>query len=422
LSLLSFCNPQPKNPFPRLNISKKSLYRLLQRNARRLLVSPPKPVRVPIANLLCGGENLIPAAQYALITGKPLRPSTPVSQGPHAALLREYALEGEKLLSPGRFEQTAYYRNASECLDLVGLYFPYVKETHQIVKIAERFIRQFVKNEPVPDLPGHNKPNEPIDVRPIRLSDCFEVINGNHRIAAAIYHGDKFIEVLPRQEAVLTPMQELLRNVLWQDGRIELYQPVGLPEVQNWTLVRHCSDRFALMRDFLQARQLLMGTYVDLGASYGWFVAQMRALGFQSYGVERDPMALRVGELLYDNNKDFLIRSELVRYLRENNRKFDVVSCFSVAHHFALGRAGITAEELMGMIDRITEKVLFFDTGQCHEEWFKESLKEWDADFIEKWLYKNTTFKKVLRLGTDCDSVKPFEQNYRRTLFACIRE
>jgi len=362
------------------------------------------------------------AAQYALITGQPLLPSTPMEKGPHVAFLREYAIEGDKLLSPGRFEQTAYYRNAMESMRYFGHYFPYAKEPHQIVLVAQRFIKQLLNQEIVPELPGHTKKGEPINVRPIRHSDCFEVIDGNHRVAAAIVRGEKCIEVLPQQEAVLTPMQDLLLKVLWQNGRVELYQPIGLPEVRTWPLVRRCADRFALMRDLLQSRQISGGSYVDLGSSYGWFVAQMRALGFDAYGVERDPIAIKVGELAYDNSKDFLICRDLVQFLRESTRKFDVVSCFSVAHHFALGRASITAEEFIGMIDRVTEKVLFFDTGQNHEEWFKEDLQEWDADFIEKWLYKNTTFKRVIRFGTDSDAVGPFEKNYGRTLFACVRE
>ena len=394
---------------------------MMKRKLRSFLPAK-RPIRVPVARILRGGETLASAAQYAMITGQPLVPSTPVEKGPHAEFLREYLVEGDKLLAPGRFEKTAYYQNALLSIKYLGCYFPYAKEPHQIILVAQRFIKQFLNQEIVPELPGHTKPGEPINVRPIRHSDCFEVVDGNHRLAVAIMKGESHVEVMPQQEAVLTPMQDLLLKVLWQNGRVELYQPIGVPEVRNWPLVRRCTDRFGFMRDFLQSRQISGGSYVDLGASYGWFVAQMRGLGFDAHGVERDPIAIEVGVVAYGYKRDALICSDLVPFLRENRRKFDVVSCYSVAHHFALGRASVNAEELIGMIDRITEKVLFFDTGQNNEEWFKDSLSQWDPDFIEKWLYQNTTFKKVIRLGIDSDAVAPFEKNYSRTLFACVRE
>ena len=52
---------------------------------------------VPIENLLRGGENGIRAYKYAEITNDFLRPSTPVSDGPHVELLRLYNDIGDKI-------------------------------------------------------------------------------------------------------------------------------------------------------------------------------------------------------------------------------------------------------------------------------------------------------------------------------------
>jgi hypothetical protein len=391
---------------------------------QRVLNPSSRPIRVPIINLLRGGERFIPSALYAKLTKAPLRPSTPVIEGPHVSLLREYAAEGERLFEPGRFEQTGYYKNAAECIDLTGSYYLYVKNPNQICPVAKSFIDRFVKNKHIEyeSDSGHSHANQRIIVRPIRHSDCYEVLDGNHRIAAAFIRGEREICVLRRGDPVLTPVQDQLLNVMWQSGRVELYQPVSLPETRKWKLVRKCSDRLEMMQVFLRSCGCTTGPYLDLGSSYGWFVSQMRQFGMESTGVERDPMAIGVGEMIYGNKTGSVTRSDIVKYLREEKCSFDVTSCFSVLHHFVLGRASIGAEELIRLIDRITRRVLFFDTGQAHEEWFRQDLPEWNAEYTRNWLQKNTTFSKVIPLGTDSDAMPPYEKNYRRTMFVCYRE
>ena len=73
------------------------------------------------------------------------------------------------------------------------------------------------------------------------------------------------------------------------------------------------------------------------------------------------------------------------------------------------------------MIDKLINKVLFFETGQSHEKAFGEKLSKWTDDFIINWLKENTTFKHIINLGKDEDNIPPFEGYYGRTLFACFR-
>ena len=69
----------------------------------------------------------------------------------------------------------------------------------------------------------------------------------------------------------------------------------------------------------------------------------------------------------------------------------------------------------------MTNHILFFDTGEAGEEWFKNKLPEWTPGFIENWLTKNTNMK-VIPLGVDTDRNEINGENYSRTLFACIKE
>src|SRR5205823_11297953 len=94
-------------------------------------------------------------------------------------------------------------------------------------------------------------PVKPIDVRPIALSDCYQIMDGHHRAAISWHRGLRTIPAIVRGEPVLTPLQALLLDGAWLEGRCELYQPIDAPELRkNWVLVRKCTDRLAKIRGF----------------------------------------------------------------------------------------------------------------------------------------------------------------------------
>jgi SAM-dependent methyltransferase len=179
------------------------------------------------------------------------------------------------------------------------------------------------------------------------------------------------------------------------------------------------------MLDFLRAAGLMAGarrTYLDVGCSYGWFVAEMSRAGFLSEGVESDPTALAVGQLKYGLSPEQLHRSDAITFLRSNRTEFEVTSCFSLTHHYLLKRRNATAEELLQLLDRATRRVLFFDMGQEHErEFWGDRLRGWNPDSIHRWLEANSSFSQIVRLGEDTDAVPPFQTCYGRTMFACAR-
>jgi SAM-dependent methyltransferase len=251
------------------------------------------------------------------------------------------------------------------------------------------------------------------------------VCDGHHRVATAYIKGLKTVQALIREPEVTTPLQDLLLDVLWLKGRRELYQPIESPEVADWPLVRRCTDRAAKILEFLHAENVMppaAGSYLDVACSYGWFVREMSRCGFEAEGVESDPIAISVGELMYGLRAEQMRRSDAIAFLKANQKKFDVVSCFSLAHHYLLNRRSATAEDLLHLLDAATGSVLFFDMGEEHErDFWEDRLQGWNPDRIQKWLETNTTFKRVRRLGIDEDAVPPFQHCYGRTLFACMR-
>ena len=126
-------------------------------------------------------------------------------------------------------------------------------------------------------------------------------------------------------------------------------------------------------------------TYLDVASCYGWFVAEMTRLGFTATGVERDPLARELGPAIYGTlGPQQILTADAVEFLRDDPGPWDVVSCFSLLHHFVLGRGSVDEVELLRLLDRATGRVLFIDTGQGHEDWFRKSLSSWDADYVRR--------------------------------------
>lgn len=356
------------------------------------------PAQLPIHALLLGEENSLPAVDVALIAGSLLHPSTPLPQWPIVVAARNLADEAAREL----VLQVALTHIAK-----VGHYFGCQTES-----AVDTFV------ESLADATG------PIHVRRVHTSDCYMVVSGHAAAAGAALRNEQTIDVILERTQMWTPLQEHLRAMSWLGGNVELYQPVDAPEVLNesWPLVRQCTDRFALMHEFLMARDLLpptLDSYLDVGANYGWFVAQMAGLGFTASGMDMDPLARELAATLFGIDPERYTVGDSAEDL-ERSRQFDVVSCFSVAHHFALGRGSVSVDELRDRLAKVTRRVLFFDTGEAHEKWLGRDLPQWTPDFISKWLAA-AGFDEVVALGIDRDGHGPYEGNYGRTLFACVR-
>lgn len=422
-ALANYLRERHSNPITRTVAAVQKTWRFIN----------PRPVKrvVPLDKLLCGGEHGLPAAPYARHASNFLRPSTPIRESPHVHFLEEYLKIGEEIFRPEVFRQTPYFANAVQCMNIIGQYFDCTRED-QVERIARGFVKRFKGQETASDSNGARAPefsdaNSMVVVRPIEFSDCYEVTDGNHRLAIACVRGEQTFPVLVKFPAVRTPLQQLLMDYAWCAirGEREIYQPVSSPELgAHWTLVRRCVDRFEMAEKFLaEHRELLpeRPTYLDIACSYGWFVRAFGEAGFDAHGVEIDWAAIEIGRRVYGLRPEQVTRSEAVQFLQSNSKSYDVVSCFSLLHHFILNRASISALEMLKLIERATKTILFLDLGEEHEEWFRESLAGWNADKIEEWLREHTTFTKIYRLGTDRDNVPPFAANYGRTMFACLR-
>lgn len=402
--------------------------RLITRTWRRLPVSAAVrrrltgrllwrgPTQVPVDRILLGGQNDLSAGEYAARTGDLLWASRLVADGPHTELLRQAEL-GQ--LNDRDILESGYGEMARTCIQASGHYFGAVDDASVVQQVRERLGGARGATRPAQSALG-----TPVLLAPVRGSDCYQVVDGHHRVAAQIVRGHDLVEARVRRVSVTTPLQDLLNQMSWIGGKRELYQPVEAPELQlNWTTVRRCKDRLDLMEKLLAELGVVPNgsTYLDVASAYGWFVAEMSQMGFTSTGVERDPLAVDLGSASYGIRPDQVVTDDAEEFLRATPRTWDVVSCFSLLHHFALGRASVDAVDLLRLLDRVTGRVLFIDTGQAHEDWFHDSLREWDTAYVADFLERFGTFDRVVDLGPDQDAVAPYSGNYGRHLFACIR-
>lgn len=378
---------------------------------------------VPLKKILLGGENDLPGYKYSLMTGNFVRPSTRVEEGPHALLLKQYDEIGDSIFDDEIFKKTAYYTNARDCIELFGEYFPKITSEDKILNCAQRFVKLY-KNESVDGFlsEGHSKDGEIIELAPIQDSDCYQLIQGNHRCAFAVASGKSHIKAkISKKKVTRTPVQFLLENLQWEEGDRILYQPLACPELESrWVLARRCSDRFEKMDFFLKKNCSDAKSVLDLGSYYGWFVNEFGKAGYDAFGVEKDNTAIMVGNIFFEKTRNKIFKNEIVRFLT-TCEQYDAVCCLSIMHHFITGRIPGVAEHMLHLLDSATKSVLFFEMADSHEQWFAESLAGWTVDSIEAWVLKNSTFEHAVRLGADNDGVGAFKGNFGRTLIAFTR-
>ena len=380
---------------------------------------------ISIKNVLVGQQSGFPLEIWLKITGENSRLSKLIIDFPYVSFLKKIEEDETRLNDLGFMIKTDYFKMGNLCIRFAG-HFMGAKDNSSLLKWMqeyysfykrikngeERYIKFLSKK-------GHSKIKEYPILSKIKNSNFYEVIDGHHRIAIMYLRGEKYINaiILGKKYSAL---QKMLLNIN-QINAIELYQPVEVNEVNLWPVVRNCKDRFSLMVNFLKKLEIKKGTLIDMACSYGWFTANFKKRGFKVIGIDRDPQAIKIAQLIYKLKSQETLSEKIESFIDRNKIKYDVVLFLSILHHYGLGKEKGDVNDILKKLDRITGKVLFLDSGENHEEWFKKKLPEWDINYIIKKIRENTSFKKIVKLGKDSDNVGRYSKNYGRTLLACVR-
>jgi hypothetical protein len=260
-------------------------------------------------------------------------------------------------------------------------------------------------------------------VKRIRFSDCYEVLDGHHRLALAVVNGvDTHLCSIMPTEGGLTPMQLMVMDSIWFFGKGQLCQPLPFPELQSWRVSRQCNDRLDLIGAWLERNGISSGAFLDVGSSYGWFVSEMSKRGFRSFGVEQNGALAALGPPAYGLEPSSIIVRNLAHFLKSAKGKYDVVCCLSILQDYLLNSEDTSPTEFVKLLDMHTGSVLFFEMAESHESRLKHTLNNWDAAYIQRWLREHTSFSKIEILGTDHDGEGLIRARYGRHLFACSRQ
>jgi len=410
------------------------------RRLRRWAQHKARVRQIPLERVLLGGEHVgeggehvgehvYSAGQWADLVGDPRRASLPLYESPHVQLLQRYSRDGPAILDLAALRATSYYRNALDCIRYSGHYFGQSTEAGiqaqaaAFCQLYERMRRGDPTEVSFPSPYGHSVRGTLPRVCATWTPNTYQVLDGYHRLAIAWVLGQRHASVVVAGEQP-TELQRLALRVSVTQSRRELYQPVSALDFDtSWPLVRRCEDRWAMMVAFLDRMglDLSRSSMIDLACSYGWFVTEFARRGAQALGVEAEADALRIGRIAYGLSPAQQVHGHIQWFLECTKMRCDVVLLLSVLHHLVLRPSRYSPEALLRQVDALTGSVLFLDTGQAHEQWYRTALRGWDEHYIAQFIKQHTTFSEVIPLGTDNDDRGYYAKNYRRTLFACVR-
>ncbi len=356
--------------------------------------------------------------------------SVPLAESPHVRFLEQYRALGETLFLSRNFEQSPYYRNAMVFRGIVGHHLGErtpertLAEARAFVDLYER-IR---KGDPAEvQFPSTSEGHSPLGALPtVRLTltpNTFQIQDGHHRLAIYWVLGHRKARVIVLPPAP-TALQSFVLSAAQTQGRRELCQPIDSAEFDgSWTLIQSCRDRLAMMLKFLtrDGNELKSLSVVNLGCRYGWFVVEFSKRGCHAIGVEPDPVALKIGRIVYDLRAEQLIQSDLLSFVTHCNRSFDVVLLSGGLYDLARKAPSRGLEELFERVDSITSHCLFLDTAQTYEPWWGASFPGWNEDAIESFVRQRTSLDHVVRLRPEPSDARNDHTPSGGTLLACIR-
>ena len=389
---------------------------------------------IDLSRALIPGEAGFDAEIWADLTGDMKRASKLLADSPHVKFLELYRVMGKSLFRQKNFARTAYFKNAVDCIRIVGSYFNQKTidglrgQAQSFVELYERIEKGEVLEVKYPSEEGHSERGSLPVVRKTWTPNTVQIDDGLHRLAVTWVLGQKTANVIVLGPSMPTALQSLVGKVSRCSGErelFELHQPIeGVEFDDSWPIVRQCHDRFGMMLKCITSNQQQTSrkwSVLDLACSYGWFVKKFEKRGFDVVGVDSNPAALKIGQIAYGLKAEQLVRCDVQTFLHSCDRTYDVVLLLSILQDYLPKSDFGRAEDVLKKVDTITERVLFFETGQAHEKWFRDSLPEWNHNFIINFIKEHTTFTQVIPLGTDSDNTGGFRQNFGRTLFACVR-
>jgi SAM-dependent methyltransferase len=192
---------------------------------------------------------------------------------------------------------------------------------------------------------------------------------------------------------------QLLREEHPFPGEDALYQPIGLPEVEDWRLARwDTAERAKAIVATLTELGLHPGvlgpspSYLDVGCNTGFFCDYLARNGFRAKGVDATERFIKSARLLeaffrrQDRASQEWVLFELVNayeYLRDTQQeRFDVTSSFATFQWVMIQRTPRHGLECIKWLAAKTKRVCFLELGYTREEMYRDLEVEIDRKWV----------------------------------------
>jgi hypothetical protein len=356
--------------------------------------------KIPVSRLLMGTQAGLDSGGFADALGTLRYGSTPMDQSPHVELLR-LAKRSDRPLLDEEIKATSYFEFARRLADTWGNYRG--AETDEgIVDIARHFVNWStgMARREVED--GGPRVDDHVLVAKVHDSSTFQVIDGHHRVAAAIAKGELTVRVHRTWLSTETALQWRLYDRGYGSRRTRsLDQPVGARELAAWTVAHNCQDRLVRMERLVERGRdetSVAPSFLDVGCGFGWYLAELQRLGWQVRGIDDDVFGSEVATAFHGLADDAIVVGEWAPAAESLRGTFEVVSCLGLGATVRSGDQAATTR-LLHVLDERTGRALVAE-ARCSGE---ADATCPDVDELTALVFGSTSFSKVYDLGTVVD-------------------
>lgn len=161
-----------------------------------------------------------------------------------------------------------------------------------------------------------------------RITDSGDLTidDGTHRSVILLYRNQPITGLVVKRAPEWQQLRDDLRHRLKRDWGKKLYHPIPHPDYADWPALREINSQLPAWAQQIGAR-----TALDLGCHFGTVLASLKPE--YGVGIERDSLAHRVASVVLAKVGCEAVHTDILSYLREDGKRFDLVLALNVLHH-----------------------------------------------------------------------------------------
>lgn len=171
-----------------------------------LMLHRPGFVALPPESLLMGCQTGLDPVAFAIVTHDPLYGSTRMLKSPHVELL-ESAMNANRALTDAEIMSSNYWSFAQVIVKISGEFFG-MRSEQELLQVVRNFLDWALGDAARVTTLGGSSVEDDILVARVPSSSKFQIVDGHHRVAAAITNGQTLIRVRRTWLSTGVPLHE----------------------------------------------------------------------------------------------------------------------------------------------------------------------------------------------------------------------